>query len=103
MNINSLIIGLKSRIKSYILSFKPKIIDSEAFKCHIYYIAFYEKIQKVKQRYDISKTTMIETVSYAVKLAMAELIEKNIYILVSKRGLVGSAFYSRGKDTEYAK
>jgi hypothetical protein len=44
---------------------------------------------------------MMETVSYAVKLAMSELMEKNIYILVSTRGLVSSAFYSCGKDTEY--
>ena len=80
MNINSLTIGLKCRIKSYILSFKPKIIDGKTFKCHIYYIAFYGKIQKVKQRYGIPKTKMMETVSYAVQLAMSELMDKNIYI-----------------------
>jgi hypothetical protein len=80
MDIYNLTLGLKRRIKNYILSFKPKIIDSEAFQCHIYYIAFYEEIQKVKQRYDISKTKMIEAVSYAVQLAMAELMDKNIYI-----------------------
>ncbi len=80
MKIDSLIVGLKRRVKSYILSFKPKIIDSEAFKCHIYYIAFYGEIQKVKQRYGISKTKMMEAVSYAVQLAMTELIDKNIYI-----------------------
>jgi hypothetical protein len=73
-------VGLKRRIKSYILSFKPKIIDNEAFKYHVYYIAFYEEIQKVKQRYAISKTKMIEAVSYAVQSAMAELLmDKNIY------------------------
>ncbi|MHB1661122.1 MAG: hypothetical protein ACYCTD_03370 [bacterium] len=80
MNIYNLTLGLKRKIKNYILSFKPKIIDGEAFKCHIYYIAFYEEIQKVKQRYDISKTKMIEAVSYAVQLAMAELMDKKIYI-----------------------
>ena len=80
MNIDNIMIGLKKRIKSYILSFKPKIIDGKTFKCHIYYIAFYGKIQKVKQRYGISKTKMMETVSYAVQLAMAELMDKNIYI-----------------------
>ena len=79
MNIDNIMIGLKKRIKSYILSFKPKIIDGKTFKCHIYYIAFYEEIQKVKQRYDISKTKMIEAVSHAVQLTMSELMDKNIY------------------------
>ncbi|MHB1661066.1 MAG: hypothetical protein ACYCSQ_01550 [bacterium] len=79
MNIDNLMVGLKRRIKSYILSFKPKIIDGKTFKYHVYYIAFYKEIQKVKQRYDISKTKMIEAISYAVQSAIAELMDKNIY------------------------
>ncbi len=80
MKIDGLMVGLKRRVKGYILSFKPKIIDSETFKCHIYYIAFYGVIQKVKQRYGISKTKMMEAVSNAVQLAIEELMDKNIYI-----------------------
>lgn len=64
---------LSGKIKSYILSMKPMIIESCAFVKHIYYYAFFEYIKKFESKFNINKTEMMVYVEKAFLLAMSQI------------------------------
>lgn len=70
---------LTTKIKSYILSFRPEIIDVNSFISHIYHIYLNSEILKIKTKYDVSKTVMLEYVKKAVLIVAAELINEKKY------------------------
>jgi len=64
---------LSVKIKSYILSMKPLIIESNAFVMHIYHYAFYEYIKKYENKLNIKKAEMFEYIKKAFLLAVSQI------------------------------
>ena len=71
---------LTAKIKSYILSFHPELIDVNSFINHIYHIYLNGEILKIKTKYDVSKSIMLEYVKKAVLIVISELISEKKYI-----------------------
>lgn len=71
---------LTAKIKSYILSFRPELIEVNNFINHIYHIYLNTEILRIKTKYDVSKTIMLEYVKKAVLIVVSELIKERRYI-----------------------
>ncbi|MHB1702768.1 MAG: hypothetical protein ACYCS0_00925 [bacterium] len=67
------ILQLSGKIKSYILSIKPAIIESSAFVKHIYYYAFFEYVKKYEDKLRINKTEMMTVIEKAFLLAVSQI------------------------------
>ena len=71
--------SLTRKIKSYILSFHPELIDVNSFISHIYHIYLNGEILKIKTKYNVSKTIMLEYVKKAVLIVISQLINEKKY------------------------
>jgi hypothetical protein len=67
------ILSLSGKIKIYILSMKPLIIEAQAFIKHIYYYAFYDFVKKYEDRFDIKKSEMMSYIEKAFLIAVSEI------------------------------
>lgn len=70
---------LTSRIKIYILSTRPPVINIKSFISHIYYIYLAEDIKKLKDRYSQTGEEMLAYVERAVSSAITELLIQGKY------------------------
>ena len=71
--------NLTAKIKSYVLSFRPELIEVNSFINHIYHIYLNAEILRIKTKYDVSKAIMLEYVKKAVLIVVAELIKEKKY------------------------
>lgn len=65
------ILSLSGKIKIYILSMKPLIIEAQAFIKHIYYYAFYDFVKKYEDKFDIKKSEMMSYIEKAFLIAVS--------------------------------
>ena len=79
------ILSLSGKIKFYILSIKPLIIEAQAFVKHIYYYAFYDLVKKYEDKFDVKKNDMM---TYIEKAFLIAVFETGLYRYESGRYLL---------------